>query len=245
MNIERELIENEHTVAQLAVAYPGALSVFMKHNIDYCCGGHRSLKDACIRAGLDPNVIMNEIRSERGQDMRQVMRFHQWSNELLADYIVENHHTYVKKAIPEVQFFLDKVCAAHGDEDVQLLQIRQHFEDLAEELISHMNKEEFVLFPAIKRLEARDYGNVPLSLTLQTPLDAMLHEHEIAGNLVKAIRQLSGNYNPPEYACPTYRITYQKLKEFDDDLMLHIHLENNILFERVREQTKPTASSNK
>lgn len=238
MNNEKTLLDNEQTVAQLAVSYPGALSVFMKHQIDYCCGGHRPLREACVRVGLDPEVIMDEIVNGQVMESRQVARFQQWSSALLADYIVENHHTFVKKAIPEIQFFLDKVCAAHGQEDAHLLTIRQNYEDLAEELTSHMDKEEFVFFPAIKRLEAKDYGNVPLSITIQAPLKAMIHDHDTAGDLIKSIRSLSNNYTPPEYACPTYRITYQKLKEFDDDLMMHIHLENNILFQRVKEQTR-------
>ncbi len=242
MNYGNALLENDQTVAQLAVSYPGALSVFMKHNIDYCCGGHRPLKEACIRIGLDPAMIMEEILKEKNTETRQPMRFQQWSSSLLADYIVENHHTYVKRAIPEVQFFLDKVCAAHGEEDVHLLSIRQHFQELADELTSHMDKEEFVFFPAIKRLDAKDYGNVPLSITIQAPLDAMIHDHDSAGDLIKAIRSLSDNYTPPDYACPTYRITFQKLREFDEDLMMHIHLENNILFQRVKEQTQTDGS---
>lgn len=238
MNTERTFAEDQMTVAEMVVAYPAALSVFRKYNIDYCCGGHRPLDESCTRVGLDAEKIRKEIESSTSTGTKQSLRFDQWSSGLLVDYIIANHHEYVKNAIPEIQFFLDKVCAAHGDDSPHLLTIRTDFEALAEELTSHMHKEEFVLFPAIKKLEAKDYVNMPLSITIQSPLKAMEDEHETAGDLTKSIRSLSNNYTVPAYACPTYKITYQKLQEFDNDLMMHIHLENNILFKRVRENTK-------
>ena len=240
MNTQQTTITPAQTVAEMAVSMPGALSVFSKHNIDYCCGGHRSLGEACMRLGLNPEKIMSEIHGSPGLQLNHTLRFKNWSSSLLIDYIVENHHAYIKKAIPDIQFFLDKVCSAHGDEDIQLLSIRQDFQDLAEELTSHMNKEEFVLFPAIKRLETNEYGNLPLTITLRSPLQAMEDEHEIAGELIKSIRNLSNNYTTPGYACPTYWIAYQKLQEFDADLIMHIHLENNILFERVKSKATPS-----
>ena len=105
-----------------------------------------------------------------------------------------------------------------------------------------MKKEELVLFPAIKRLEAQHHDDHPLSASIQAPIDAMVHEHVIAGDLVKQIRTLSNNYTPPDFACPTFKITYQKLREFDNDLMKHVHLENNILFERFKEKPAIGAS---
>lgn len=225
---------NPQTVAQLAVAHPGALAVFTKYNIDYCCGGHRSLEDACRRIGLDPEKIKAEISQPSSAHTSPAFRPEKWSSTFLIDYIVQNHHSYVKKTIPEIQAFLDKVCDAHGNECLELFEIRENFFVLSEELTSHMMKEELVLFPAIKRLESEHNADHPLIATIQTPVGAMEHEHVIAGGLVKQIRSLSNNYTPPDFACPTYRITYKKLQEFDDDLMRHIHLENNILFERIK-----------
>jgi regulator of cell morphogenesis and NO signaling len=228
------LEENQQTVAQIAISHPGALSVFTKYNIDYCCGGHRSIEDACRRIGLDPAKIKAEILHSSFGDTSLAIRPENWKSSLLVDYIVQNHHSYVKKAIPEIQAFLDKVCDAHGNDCLELLLIRENFSDLSVELTSHMEKEERVLFPAIKRLEAQNDVDHPLVSTLQVPIGAMEHEHVIAGDLVKQIRASSNNYTPPDFACPTFRITYRKLQEFDNDLMRHIHLENNILFERVK-----------
>jgi regulator of cell morphogenesis and NO signaling len=227
------------TVAQLAIAHPGALTVFTKYNIDYCCGGHRSLEEACQRIGLDAEKIRAEIYQTSAGDSAQSLRPENWSSPLLADFIVQNHHGYVRKAIPELQALLDKVCDRHGNDFLELLTVREFFLDLAEDLTDHMLKEEMVLFPAIKRLVSQKDADHPLDQAIQAPIEAMEDDHEHAGHLVKQIRALSNNYTPPEFACPTFRVTYQKLKEFDNDLMRHIHLENNILFERFKKQTMP------
>ena len=221
------------TVAELAITHPAALSVFTKYNIDYCCGGNRSLEEACTRIGLNPEKIKQEIFSAPAHDSGLPLRVERWSAALLADYIVQNHHQYVRLAIPEIEALLEKVCAAHGDDNIELLNIQQDFNDLAEELLNHMAKEEVALFPAIKRLESHNDPDHPLTDTLKMPIMMMEHEHVVAGELMKSIRHLSNNYTVPEFACPTYRVTFQKLKEFDYDLMTHVHLENNILFRKA------------
>lgn len=223
------------TVAELAVSHPAALSVFTKYKIDYCCGGDRSLEEACLRVGLNPEKIRAEIFSSPAQQSSVPMRAEQWSASLLSDYIVQNHHNYVRRAIPEIEALLEKVCAAHGEDSIELLNIQQDFSDLAEELLSHMEKEEVALFPALKRLETHNDAGHPLVDTLKGPISMMEQEHVLAGDLMKSIRILSNNYTVPEFACPTYRVTYQKLKDFDDDLMTHVHLENNILFKKGTE----------
>ena len=234
MNISSNTLKgNSHTVAELAISHPGALSVFNRYNIDYCCGGNRSLEEACARVGLNPEKVWQEIAASPTQDASIPSRATLWSAALLADYIVQNHHAYVRAAIPEIQALLEKVCAAHGSDNIELLNIQQDFDDLAEELLSHMDKEEMALFPAIKRLEAHNDSGHPQADTLKAPITIMEHEHVIAGDLIKSIRGLSQNYTVPEFACPTYRVTYQKLKEFDNDLMTHVHLENNILFRKA------------
>lgn len=220
------------TVADIAVSYPASVAVFNKYNIDFCCGGNRSLDEACIRIGLNPDKIRQEIFDAPAQPSSIPPRVETWSVSLLADYIVQHHHNYVRSAIPEISALLEKVCAAHGEENIDLYNIQQDFLDLAEELLSHMDKEELALFPALKRLEAQQDSKHPLAENVKAPIAMMEHEHTVAGDLMKSIRQLSKQYTVPEFACPTYRITYKKLKEFDDDLMTHVHLENNILFRK-------------
>lgn len=231
------------TVAQLAISQPGALAVFAKYSIDYCCGGHRSLTEACHRLGLDPDKILTEIHQTSPADSTQALRFENWSSILLVDFIIENHHSFVRRAVPELELLLDKVCDRHGNDSVELLHIRESFIDLSEELESHMEKEENILFPAIKRLYSESPENNAIQTIIQGPIVAMEDEHEAAGSLLKRIRTLSSNYTPPDFACPTFQVTYQKLKEFDNDLMRHIHLENNILFERHKKQAIPSSCS--
>jgi len=227
------LDSNSQTVAELAIMHPAALAVFTRYNIDYCCGGNRSLEEACNRVGLNPEKIRQEIFNAPVHQSSVPSRVEQWSTSLLADYIVQNHHAYVRTAIPEIEALLEKVCAAHGEDNIELLNIQQDFYDLAEELLNHMSKEEMAVFPALKRLEAAGFSEHPLADTLKTPISMMEHEHTIAGDLMKSIRNLSNHYTVPEFACPTYRATYKKLKQFDDDLMTHVHLENNILFPKA------------
>ena len=224
---------NSQTVAELAISHPSALSVFTRYNIDYCCGGNRSLEEACLRVGLNPEKIRAEIFSSPAQAPSASMRADLWSTALLADYIVENHHQYVRQAIPEIGALLEKVCEAHGEDNIELLNIQQDFSDLADELLNHMEKEEVALFPALKKMENYNDSGHPLLETLRSPISMMEEEHVVAGDLMKSIRKLSNNYTVPEFACPTYRVAYQKLKDFDNDLMTHVHLENNILFKRA------------
>lgn len=221
------------TVAQLAISHPGALAVFTKYNIDYCCGGQRSLQEACHRMGLDPEKIKAEIDQAPAVSSNANLHPETWSSGFLVDYIFQNHHAYVSEAIPALELLLERVCERHGNDCYELLQIRECFIDLVEELVSHMHKEETVLFPAIKKFENESQPN-SFPGYLDAPINVMEHEHIVAGDLIKQIRSLSGNYTPPDFACPTFRITYQRLKEFDDDLMQHIHLENNILFQRFK-----------
>lgn len=231
------------TVAQLAVRQPGALSVFNKYQIDYCCGGHRSLEEACHRIGVDPEKVRAEINESSWPDRGFSVRPEHWSASLLIDFIIENHHGYCKVAIPQVESLLEKVCARHGDDAQELLYIQQCFLELSTDLIAHMQKEEFVVFPTIRKLAAAYDGDHALEKMIQTPIQVMEDEHQAAGDLIKQIRKLSNHYTPPEFACPTFRVTYQKLKEFDDDLMRHIHLENNILFERFKSAGASTANT--
>src|SRR5690606_847250 len=183
--------------------------------------------------GLNPEKIWTEIIDSPVQESPIPARAEKWSAALLADYIVENHHSYVRNAIPEIQALLETVCEVHGDDNLELLNIQQDFDDLAEELLSHMEKEEVALFPALKRLESHNAAGDPLAETVKGPIAMMEHEHTLAGDLMKSIRHLSNHYTVPETGCATYRATYQRLKEFDDDLMTHVHLENNILFQKA------------
>lgn len=221
---------SELSVADIAIQYPHALSTFSKYNIDFCCGGKRSFRETCEKKGLNADMVWNEIVHNKSSEDSTTLRFNSWDTSFLVDYIIQNHHAYVKEAAPQLQELLDKVCSVHGEDHIELPEIRDDFNDLVAELLTHMNKEEKFLFPSIKNRAQREVTYVPLD----GPISVMEDEHEIAGDLMKSIRQLTNHYMIPRDACPTFQLTYKKLEEFDRDLMQHVHLENNVLFERLK-----------
>ena len=237
--IEDQLDMANATVADVAMTFPNALEILNRYNLDYCCGGKKPFVEVCEKDGLDAESIWREVQlttTNRGADNR--MRFDTWDPPLLIDFIVEHHHKYVRESIPMIQELLDKVCEVHREDSPFLLAVRDRFARLAEELLDHLPKEEEILFPAARRLfnaraSSGDQGVMPLPL--DAPITVMEHEHEEAGRLIKGIRALTDNYTPPGFACPTYKITYVMLNQFDKDLMQHIHLENNILFPKIIE----------
>lgn len=220
----------ETSVADVAIQYPQALAIFYKYNIDFCCGGKRSFRETCEKKGLNTDTILDEIVHSKSAANSNLLRFNSWDSPFLVDFIITNHHAYVKETIPQLQELLNKVCAVHGEDHIELPEIRDDFNDLADELLTHMNKEEMFLFPAIKNRAQREIYYVPLD----GPISVMEEEHEIAGDLMKSIRQLTKDYTIPRDACPTLQLTYKKLEEFDHDLMQHVHLENNVLFGRLK-----------
>jgi regulator of cell morphogenesis and NO signaling len=235
--VEEQLDMAELSVADVALAYPQGLEILNRYNLDYCCGGKKPFVKVCEKAGLNPESIWQEIQLavvNQGGDTR--MRFSSWDAPLLIDFIVQHHHQYVRDSIPQIQALLDKVCHAHGEDSPFLLTVREKFNSLAVELLNHLPKEEEVLFPAIRKLAQRGVSELESSVAqkqLKAPIVIMEDEHEIAGVLIKSIRSLTSHYTPPVFACPTFKITYIMLNQFDKDLMQHIHLENNILFPKV------------
>jgi regulator of cell morphogenesis and NO signaling len=219
------------SVADIALHFPQSIAVFNEHNIDYCCNGKKSFAKVCEKANLQPQTIWNEIQErQRNSSGDNLLHFETWDLSLLIDFIIQHHHKYVRESIPQIDSLLNKVCAKHGADQPQLFAIRKDFQELADELMGHLPKEEGILFPAIKRLvNNKDTGG----LNLSSPVSVMEHEHEVAGKLIKSIRSLSNDYIPHANACLSFQMTYKLLQEFENDLMQHIHLENNILFPKA------------
>ncbi|HEX5169235.1 MAG TPA: iron-sulfur cluster repair di-iron protein [Cyclobacteriaceae bacterium] len=238
MTIASDRLDMEQvSVADVALTFPQALEIFNRYGLDYCCGGKKLFTSACEKAGLDAGSVWQEIQSaaaNRGADSR--VRFDTWDAPLLISFIVQHHHQYVRTAIPQIQELLDKVCSVHREDSPFLLTVRENFNDLAEELLNHMPKEEQVLFPAIQKMfGGNSFASDSVILNnLNMPIEVMEDEHERAGDLIKSIRSLTNQYIPPVYACPTFKMTYIMLEQFDNDLMQHIHLENNILFPKAK-----------
>jgi len=225
------------TVADVALSFPHAISVLNKYDLDFCCNGKMPFSEACKKAHLDSVKVWQEILESPPKRASNALHFETWNSSVLADFIIQHHHEYVREAIPKIHELLDKVCSVHADTNPELLSVRTDFEALAEELLGHMPKEEQILFPAIKRMDGQPIASVESAISpaaLDMPIMVMEEEHERAGDLIKSIRSRTSHYTPPVYACPTFQLTYVMLQEFDNDLIQHIHLENNILFPRFK-----------
>lgn len=213
--------------------------VFKKFGIDFCCGGKKTLEKACREKGLDAIAIKRELDFIELQQPVAVpsQNADNWNLDFLADYIVNTHHRYVIKAIPDIFEYTQKVARVHGTQHPEAIEIADYFTRVMNELNSHMMKEEHVLFPYIKTLvEAKQEGveaGLPHFGTVENPIRMMEHEHEQVGTLMQRISELSNGYTPPQGACNTFRLSYARLKEFENDLHQHIHLENNILFPKA------------
>lgn len=219
------------TVADIALAFPQAIEVLNRHQLDFCCNGKMKFTDACQKARLDSKKVWSEIQATKGASDTG-LKFETWDTGLLIDFIIQNHHSYVRQAIPRIQELLDKVCTVHGMEQPNLYKVRADFTKLSEELIQHLPKEEEVVFPALRNMAEGEKS--PFYDHINALISVMEHEHDSAGNLVKSIRQLTNQYTPPSFACPTFQLTYKLLQEFDNDLIQHIHLENNVLFPKAK-----------
>jgi regulator of cell morphogenesis and NO signaling len=221
------------TLAQIVNNNFRASEVFEKYHLDFCCKGKRTLEEACAEQSLPVEQVKAELESSLSKN-ESTPDFEKMNLAQLCEYIVNTHHTFVRKELPQIFAYLQKVASKHGERHPELHQIFESFAALKEEMESHMQKEELILFPRIKELQKlADHENANLQVDInymQSPITVMEQEHDQAGSLMKEIRKLSNDYNPPVDACTTYRLSYAVLQAFELDLHQHIHLENNILF---------------
>jgi len=230
MNITKSSIIGELVAEDYRTA-----SIFKKHKIDFCCNGNRSIDEVCEKKDLQSDALIAQLEQAVTQGSGTNTDFTSWPLDLLADYVEKKHHRYVEAKIPEIIPFLDKIVRVHGDRHPELIEIAQLFKESASELSAHMKKEELILFPLIRKLvQAQHTGTsfeAPMG-SIQHPIETMMHEHDGEGERFRKIAELSNNYTPPADGYTTYRVTFSMLKEFEEDLHLHIHLENNILFQK-------------
>jgi len=228
------------TVGELAAEHPAATRVFEKLGIDYCCGGGRTLEQACAAAGLPLEQAIDSL--QRAEQAAPAAAERDWKSEPLADliaYIKNTHHSYTREAIARLGPLFEKVCAVHGTNHAELTRMQTTFGGLGQELAAHLMKEEMVLFPYIVCMEEAVLEKSPVLPppfgTVRNPIAMMVNEHDGAGSALAEMRLASNGYAAPPDACASYRALYQALGELEADLHQHIHLENNILFPRAVE----------
>ena len=225
----REIVANDFRAAE----------VFQRHGIDFCCKGNRSIEDACTSRGINLDRVLREVAEATATPGAGGPRFNSWDLKTLVSYICANHHAFVRRALPVLLTHTRKVASVHGETHSELRQVAELFAGVADEMTSHMAKEEHILFPHIVALEeasavGRTAAPSPFG-TVRNPIRMMEHEHESAGDAMARIRTLTSGYAVPEGAYTTYRVCLQELEAFERDLHEHVHLENNILFPRAVE----------
>ncbi|MCR6721977.1 MAG: iron-sulfur cluster repair di-iron protein [Chitinophagaceae bacterium] len=230
---------SKSTLAQIVTNDYRTASVFEKYQLDYCCRGKRSLEKACEDSGIEVEKLLAELQSvsqvtNEACELKSWQQGHKILPGRLADHIEQTHHQYVKKEIPIISGFLQKIAIKHGERHPELISVQNHFLNLSSELLKHLAKEETILFPAIREMENKQKNGQEPSAEekkwVTGPIRLMEMEHEDAGDEMEMIRTLTNDYTPPDDACTSYKIAFKSLHDFEKDLHQHVHLENNVLF---------------
>lgn len=218
--------------------------VFRKYDIDFCCGGKWSLEATCKMRGISLDDLLRELKAAtRTIHISNALPFDEWKLDFLAEYVVNVHHRYLKKVLPEIRDYVDKFIDGHRKKFPELAEMQPLIQRMEKHMIPHMQQEEEIIFPYIKQI-AYAYNNKEsyaglLVRTLRKPVeDMMKNEHDVTNNQLKRLRTITNNYALPEKPCNMHRVTFYKLREFDNDLVQHLHLENNILFPKAIQMEK-------
>ncbi len=243
---KRTSTNSGETLGTLAAADTRKAQVFKKYGLDFCCGGKKTVQEACAEKSIDPALVENALRLAAQEPKSRDLPYNEWPLDFLADYIVNTHHLYIRNTMPDIVHYAKKVMHVHGHSHPELTEICEKVELIHAELSAHMAKEEKILFPYIKELMSVSTNVQPFYAahfgTVQNPVHMMEMEHTLVGGLLEEIRALSSGYSLPQDACASYSLLYRLLDEFEDDLHMHIHLENNILFPKaiaLEKQLKP------
>jgi regulator of cell morphogenesis and NO signaling len=236
VEIRRNDAAKGESIGEIAAKDLRKAEVFKKYGIDFCCGGKKTLREVCLEKGLDFEAVEADL-GNTVQAPAPAFDFNKWDADFLADYVYNQHHKYYYTEEPTITGLMEKVADHHGGPHNNLHQLRTLYRTLVQELNTHFMKEERVVFPFVKALvTARNTGNMEqLSQqpSLTEPIQIMESDHEAAGGILDQMSQLTGGYTAPENACNSYQFLFKKLKELDEDLHQHIHLENNLLFPKA------------
>jgi regulator of cell morphogenesis and NO signaling len=233
-------VSKESIIGDIVTANYKYAQVFKNVGIDFCCNGNRTIEQACEKKGIEATDILQQLQKLDVVN-NSITDYNSWPLDLLADYVVKKHHRYVQQKTLEIQPYLNKIVKVHGAQHPELLEVEALFNASAGELAQHMKKEELILFPYVAKLVQAQQTHTKATAsfgTVQNPIQMMMAEHDTEGERFRKIAELTNNYTPPSDACNTYIVTFGLLKEFEDDLHMHIHLENNILFPKAIELEK-------
>lgn len=225
---------SDQSVGEIVTILPKAGEIFKQYRIDFCCGGHRPLKEVIQEQNLNENEVLQalDVALKEQKEMREQARdFREMTPGALVDYIVNTHHTFLWENIPEISELTTTIMKVHGQNHPELFRVHKLFSMLRSELEQHLTKEEELLFPMIEEYDGKPSGE--LLQKIRETVKETEEEHDAAGDIVKELRKITEDYKVPGDACGTFALTYQKIEELESDLFQHIHLENNILFKRL------------
>lgn len=232
----------ETTVGEIVAGDFRAAAVFQAFGIDFCCGGRHTVAEACRTRNIDAGALLEAVARSCASPSSSP-RFDDWSPEMLISYIVANHHTFVRRALPSLTAHTQKLAAVHGSRHPELDEVARLTQQVADEMLTHMEKEEKVLFPYIAAVSEGTRNGLPAPRApfgpIDNPIRMMEQDHEAAGAAMARIRELTGGYAVPEDGCTTYRVGLKELEAFEYDLHAHVHLENNVLFPKARRLAAP------
>ena len=225
----RDIVNNDYRTAD----------VFRRYGIDFCCGGKWPLKAVCESRNLDAAAVQTELEAAtRTIHVSNDLNFDKWDIDFLTDYIINVHHQYLRKALPEANDYLKNFAKGHQNKFPFLVDVFKIFDNLSNEMHPHLREEEEIIFPYIRQIahayQSKESYAALLVRTLRKPVEnVMQHEHESVNRSIRQLRQLTDDYTLPEGACVSHKVTYLKLLEIDNDLVQHMHLENDILFPKA------------
>ncbi|MFC4099338.1 iron-sulfur cluster repair di-iron protein [Paenibacillus xanthanilyticus] len=230
-----QTIQRNQMVGDIVSVYSQASNVFKTYGIDFCCGGQVTVAEAAVKRKLDEEELLARLNQacteprpswplDWQQDDRKLTK--------LMAHITRNHHDFLREELPVLRDFVNKVARVHGDDHPELLTLQRLYHQLAEELLAHLDKEEQLLFPAIRNAETE--GSESALTVARELLDTLELEHDGAGDLLRRMREVTRDYELPPSACRTYSLAFRKLEELEEDMFTHIHLENNLLFPQIR-----------
>jgi regulator of cell morphogenesis and NO signaling len=233
-SVVTDIVTNDYRTAE----------VFRKHGIEYCCGGKWPLEMVCAAKDMDIKKLIKELEeATRTIQLPNSLPFNEWDIDFLADYIVHVHHHYLKTQLPEIKSILRKFTEEHREKYAYLEELEITFLKLYREILPHLKQEEETIFPYIRQIthafdSQESYAGLLVKMMRKPIEEIMIHEHATVTGALYKMRELTGDYIPPSRACTTHKVTWSRLKELDNDLVQHLHLENNILFPRAIEIEK-------
>lgn len=227
----KNMNETQTTIGEIVANDFRTASVFTGAGIDFCCGGYKTLAESCAEQGIPVDELEKRLEEIRKSDFQPATNYNEWDLIFLSDYIKNTHHRFVLKTLPELLFYTDKISRVHGDRHPELYEIAALMKNLNEELMKHLKQEEEVLFPAIRDAVSQKTGTA--TAVIESEISRMTGEHEIAGGTMDEINRMTNRYKVPADGCNTYHAAFKLLWQFEEDLHIHVHLENNILFPKA------------